>query len=72
MVLEDKPICLIPPLKVSLKVVETEAGAKGNTVTGATKPAKLETGFVVQVPLFVKVGDIVTINTENGSYVTRK
>jgi len=52
--------------------VETEAGAKGNTVTGATKPAKLETGFVVQVPLFVKVGDIVTINTENGSYVTRK
>jgi len=71
MILEDKPICLIPPLKVSLKVVETEAGAKGNTVTGATKPAKLETGFVAQVPLFVKAGDTITINTETGEYVSR-
>jgi elongation factor P len=72
MVLEDQAVCLIPPLKVSLKVVETEAGAKGNTVTGATKAAKLETGFVVQVPLFVKAGDTITINTETGEYVSRK
>jgi len=71
MVLEEQPVCLIPPLKVNLKVIETEAGAKGNTVTGATKPAKLETGYIVQVPLFVKVGDTITINTETGEYVSR-
>ncbi|MGB9706811.1 MAG: elongation factor P [Microgenomates group bacterium] len=71
MVLEDQPVCLIPPLKVSLKVIETETGAKGNTVTGATKPAKLETGYIVQVPLFVKVGDTIVINTETGEYTGR-
>jgi len=71
MVLEDQPVCLIPPLKVSLKVIEAEAGAKGNTVTAATKPAKLETGVIVQVPLFIKTGDIITINTETGEYVGR-
>jgi len=70
-VLENNPISLIPPLKVNLKVVETEAGAKGNTVTGATKPAKLETGYVVQVPLFIKKGDTITLNTETGEYVSR-
>jgi elongation factor P len=71
MVLEDQPVCLIPPLKVNLKVVETEAGAKGNTVTGATKRARVETGYILSVPLFVKVGDTITINTETGEYVSR-
>lgn len=71
MILEDRPICLIPPLKIKLKVIETEAGAKGNTVTGATKTAKLETGYTLQVPLFIKTGDTITVNTETGEYVSR-
>lgn len=71
MMLEDQPICLVPPPKVILKIVETETGAKGNTVTGATKPAKTETGYILQVPLFVKVGDMVAINTETGQYAGR-
>lgn len=59
------------PKKIKLKVTETEAAVKGNTVTAATKPAKLETGMVVQVPLFVKSGDQVYINTETSEYVER-
>ena len=49
---------------VNLKVVETEPGIKGNTATGATKPAKVETEYLVQVPLFVVEGDILKIDTE--------
>ncbi|MGB9911154.1 MAG: elongation factor P [Microgenomates group bacterium] len=71
MLFENQPITLIPPLKVKLKVIETEAGAKGNTVTGATKPAKTETGYIVQVPLFIKEGDTIIVNTETGEYVSR-
>lgn len=60
----------IPP-HVNLEIVETEPGMKGDTVTGASKPAVLETGLTVQVPLFLNVGDVVRIDTRSGSYVER-
>ena len=59
------------PAHVNLKVVETEPGIKGNTATGATKPAKVETGYLVQVPLFVVEGDILKIDTRTGEYIER-
>lgn len=59
------------PNTVELKVVETEPGVKGNTATGATKNAVLETGFRVQVPLFINEGDVLIINTIEGKYVSR-
>ncbi len=59
------------PFFVELKVVETEPGIKGDTVSGATKPAKLETGAVVQVPLFIEEGDVLKIDTRTGTYVER-
>ncbi|OWR28770.1 elongation factor P [Saccharibacillus sp. O23] len=59
------------PTSVELKVVETEPGIKGNTATGATKNAKLETGHNVQVPLFINEGDVLLIDTREGKYVSR-
>lgn len=59
------------PNTVELEVTETEPGVKGNTATGATKNAVLETGFQVQVPLFVNQGDKLVINTAEGKYVSR-
>ena len=59
------------PAHVNLKVVETEPGIKGNTATGATKPAKVETGYLVQVPLFVVESDILKIDTQSGEYIER-
>lgn len=69
--LDGQAIALRPPLKVFLKVSHVEAGAKGNTVTGATKEAELETGHKVLVPLFIKEGDIVSVNVDSGDYVER-
>ncbi|MBE0476008.1 MAG: elongation factor P [Coriobacteriia bacterium] len=60
-----------PPMFVELEVVETDPGFKGDTVQGGTKPATLETGAVVQVPMFVEVGDKLQIDTRDGRYVTR-
>ena len=59
------------PNSVELKVVETEPGVKGNTATGATKNAKLETGLNVQVPLFINEGDVLLIDTRDGRYISR-
>ncbi|RAL26580.1 elongation factor P [Thermoflavimicrobium daqui] len=59
------------PNTVELEVVETEPGIKGDTVSGASKPAKLSTGFVVQVPLFINEGDRLIIDTRSGEYVSR-
>jgi elongation factor P len=59
------------PNTVELEVVETEPGIKGDTATGGSKPAKLETGLVVQVPLFVHEGDRLIIDTRTGEYVSR-
>ena len=60
----------IPP-HVNLKVVETEPGFKGNTATGATKPATIETGYTLQVPLFIEIDDTLRIDTRTGEYVER-
>ncbi|MGE5676042.1 MAG: elongation factor P [Mycobacterium leprae] len=59
------------PNTVELEVVETEPGFKGDTATGATKPAKLETGYVVNVPLFINQGDRLKIDTRSGAYLGR-
>lgn len=71
MIFQDKAVGLRFPKKVLLKVIDTEDATKGNTVSGATKPAKLETGIVVQVPLFIKVGDSISVDPESGEYVER-
>ena len=60
-----------PPLFVELEVTDTEPGFKGDTATGATKPATVETGAVVYVPLFVETGDKLKIDTRTGEYLSR-
>ncbi|MGI5826523.1 MAG: elongation factor P [Patescibacteria group bacterium] len=70
-VLDSQAVALRPPLKVRLKVTRTEPGAKGNTVTGATKEIEVETGYKLQAPLFIKEGDTVSINVETGQYSER-
>lgn len=62
---------IILPNSVELKVTQTEPGIKGNTATGATKNATLETGLTVQVPLFINEGDVLLIDTREGKYVSR-
>ena len=59
------------PNTVELEVVATEPGIRGDTATGGSKPATLETGLVVQVPLFINVGDKVIVDTRTGEYVSR-
>ncbi len=66
-----KPIGVDVPIFVELKVSETEPGLKGDTASGATKPATLDTGMTVQVPLFVTEGDILKIDTRTGKYIER-
>lgn len=60
-----------PPLFVELEITETEPGFKGDTSTGATKPATVETGALVYVPLFVEIGDKIKIDTRTGEYLSR-
>lgn len=60
-----------PPNFVELKVIETEPGFKGDTATGATKPATLETGAVISVPLFINIGDIIRVDTRTEEYMER-
>ena len=59
------------PIFVSLKVIHTEPGLKGNTATGALKPVKLETGANINVPLFIEINDILRVDTRTGEYVER-
>jgi len=68
---DEKPISLELPVKVELKVKDTPPGIKGDTSSGGNKPATLETGLIVNVPLFVKEGDVIRINTETGEYAER-
>lgn len=68
---KGKAIGIELPKVVELKVVETEPGFKGDTVGSVSKPAKLETGIVVQVPLFINEGDIIKVDTRTGEYVER-
>ncbi len=67
----DEPISVDPPITVDLTVTYTEPGFKGDTATGGTKPATLETGLTVQVPLFVSTGDKIRVKTDTGTYVER-
>jgi elongation factor P len=68
---KDKPVGIDLPLSIELKVTETDPGLRGDTVSGATKPAKMETGLVVQVPLFINEGDVLRIDTRTGDYIER-
>ncbi len=66
-----RPIGVEVPMFVELKVIKSDPGIRGDTATGATKPATLESGAVIQVPLFVEEGDVVRIDTRTREYITR-
>jgi len=66
-----EPLTVTPPAHVELKIVETDPGMRGDTVTGGTKIAKLETGAVVKVPLFVNQGEIIRVDTRSAAYIAR-
>jgi elongation factor P len=68
---EDRPVGIDLPLTVEMKVMETEPGIKGASVSNVGKPAKMETGLVVQVPAFINEGDVIRIDSSTGSYVER-
>lgn len=70
-IFEGNPIGIDLPASVELKVTYAEPGVKGDRVSGATKPVTLETGFVVQAPLFVEQGDTIKVDTRSGDYITR-
>ncbi len=65
------PIQVLPPNHVELAVVETDPGLRGDTATGGTKPATLETGAVVKVPLFIEEGEVLRCDTRTGEYLSR-
>lgn len=67
----NEPLSVEPPAHVNLAVVETDPGVRGDTSGGGGKPATLETGAVVQVPLFIEEGEIVRVDTRNGAYISR-
>ena len=68
---EGRPVGIDLPLNVTMKVIETEPAIKGASVSNVGKPAKMETGLVVQVPPFINEGDVIRIDTSSGSYVER-
>lgn len=68
---EETPVSVDMPITVDLRITETEPGLKGDRQSAGTKPATVETGAQVHVPLFVDVGEVVRIDTRNGEYVTR-
>lgn len=67
----DRPVSVDVPKAVNLKVTRTDPGMRGDTVTGATKPATLETGLQVKVPLHISEGDLLRVDTTTGEYVSR-
>jgi elongation factor P len=80
--LKDGTVCMVPvhegipigaemPIAMELAITETEPGAKGDRVSGALKPATVETGAIVQVPLFVELGDRIKVDTRSGEYMSR-
>ena len=68
---QDRLIGVELPINVELKVVSTDPGFKGDTVSGGTKPAKLETGATIQVPLFIHPGDVIRVDTRTQTYMER-
>ena len=65
------PLVVTPPPHIELKIVETDPGVRGDTATGGQKPAKLETGAVVRVPLFINEGEVIRVDTRTGDYISR-
>lgn len=68
---KGKIINIILPIKVQLKVIEAPPGVKGERAQAGTKPVTLETGAIINVPLFIETGDIIEVNTETGEYIKR-
>jgi elongation factor P len=66
-----QPLTVTPPAHVELKIVGTDPGARGDTVSGGQKPATLETGAVVRVPLFLAEGEVIRVDTRRGEYISR-
>ncbi len=71
LLLEDKPLTVEPPLTVELQVTQTDPGVRGDTAQGGSKPATMETGLVVQVPLFIEEGEVLKIDSRTGKYLGR-
>ena len=67
----DKPFSVEAPNFVELEVTDTEPGFKGDTAQGATKPATVETGYSLHVPLFIEIGNVLKIDTRTGEYLSR-
>jgi len=68
---DEKPVSVELPIKMEFEITHTEPGVKGDTATGGSKPATIETGATITVPLFVKTGDVIRVNTVEGTYVER-
>jgi elongation factor P len=66
-----EPVDVEIPLSMELEVIETDPGLRGDTASGGNKPAKVETGAMVQVPLFINIGDVIRVDTRDGSYIER-
>jgi elongation factor P len=71
LLLEDNPLTVEAPLTVELKVKETDPGLRGDTAQGGSKPATMETGLVVQVPLFIEEGEVLKVDSRTGKYLGR-
>ncbi|MBT8132612.1 MAG: elongation factor P, partial [Gammaproteobacteria bacterium] len=67
----NSPLVVTPPNFVELKITQTDPGLKGDTAQGGVKPATLETGAVVRVPLFLEEGEVIKVDTRTGDYVSR-
>lgn len=71
LLMEEKPLTVEPPMTVELEVTQTDPGLRGDTAQGGSKPATMETGLVVQVPLFIEEGEILKIDSRTGKYLGR-
>lgn len=71
MLWNGQPLTVTPPAHVELKIVETDPGVRGDTATGGSKPAKLESGATVRVPLFISEGEVIRVDTRTGEYLAR-
>ncbi len=69
--IDGTPVSIQLPPKMDFKVVKTTPGVKGDTATGGNKDCEIETGAIIKVPLFIKEGDLIKINTEEGTYVSK-
>jgi elongation factor P len=65
------PLTIDPPIFVTLKIIETDPGVRGDTSGGGGKPATLETGAVVRIPLFIQIGEVIKVDTRTGEYISR-